>query len=354
MRIREKIVVTGLLLAFSPLSHAESYMGIGGTSSEYQYSDVKRGYGLQAFAGYRFDGLPIMIEAGYLDGGKNKINDFSQGGVTGTDASLAFQGLLLTTGFFGRFDTKGSGFYAKLGYYTGKSKGTGTFNGVNYDNSESSSGLTFDLGFDWMLTPAFGIRTNIGSLQKVKDLPQLGVDHKSNVTLAGIGLIFAFGDGHSSDPTQRAANPPAPVAEPAPTYSPAPAPEPVAAAPTLVPAAAPQPAPQPVPAPVAAPAPQPAPTPAAAPAPRPRPVVAAAVPVPANAAPTGTAQLVPGAVLRTAPTMKSAAIKTLPDGGAVKLRSRVSNAEGPWWSVQLEDGTTGWMIEWGLVRISRH
>ncbi|TXH05568.1 MAG: hypothetical protein E6R07_01805 [Nevskiaceae bacterium] len=203
MRIREKIVVTGLLLAFSPLSHAESYMGIGGTSSEYQYSDVKRGYGLQAFAGYRFDGLPIMIEAGYLDGGKNKINDFSQGGVTGTDASLAFQGLLLTTGFFGRFDTKGSGFYAKLGYYTGKSKGTGTFNGVNYDNSESSSGLTFDLGFDWMLTPNFGIRTNIGSLQKVKDLPQLGVDHKSNVTLAGIGLIFAFGGAQHSYPASR-------------------------------------------------------------------------------------------------------------------------------------------------------
>jgi hypothetical protein len=51
--------------------------------------------------------------------------------------------------------------------------------------------------------------------------------------------------------------------------------------------------------------------------------------------------------------MKSAGIRTLPDGGSVKLLKRETNGEGPWWSVQLEDGTTGWMIEWGLTRITK-
>jgi hypothetical protein len=52
--------------------------------------------------------------------------------------------------------------------------------------------------------------------------------------------------------------------------------------------------------------------------------------------------------------MKSEAINSLPNGGSVKLLKRETNAEGPWWSVQLEDGTTGWMIEWALSRISKH
>lgn len=107
--------------------------------------------------------------------------------------------------------------------------------------------------------------------------------------------------------------------------------------------------PSPVPMPVAeatAPAPTPAEAPAAAAAPAPQPAAA-------SQAPVGSAQLVPGAVLRTGPTMKSAAIKSFPNGASIKLLKRETNAEGPWWSVQLEDGTTGWMIEWGLTRISR-
>lgn len=107
---------------------------------------------------------------------------------------------------------------------------------------------------------------------------------------------------------------------------------------------------------VPTPAPPPRPPVAIKPAPVSPPPVAAAAPnrMPAPPSTLGSAQVVPGAVLRSGPTMKSAGIKTLSDGGKATLLSRETNAEGPWWSVQLQDGTTGWMIEWGLTRISRH
>lgn len=127
----------------------------------------------------------------------------------------------------------------------------------------------------------------------------------------------------------------------APIYSPAVS-APVYSAPAGAPVDSPPLPPEPAPA-AQAPLVQ-TPAPAVAPAPQPAPAVAS----------SGTAQLVPGAVLRAGPTMKSEAIKSLPNGGSVKLLKRETNAEGPWWMVQLEDGTTGWMIEWGLARISKH
>lgn len=109
--------------------------------------------------------------------------------------------------------------------------------------------------------------------------------------------------------------------------------------------------------PTAEPTPTPPPAPVAmepAPAAEPSAVEAAPTPAPAPSSAMGSAQLVPGAVLRSGASMKSAGIRTLPDGGEVKLIKRETNAEGPWWMVQLEDGTTGWMIEWGLTRIKKN
>ena len=164
-----------------------------------------------------------------------------------------------------------------------------------------------------------------------------GTGQKFKADSIGLQYTYSFGwtcCGGSDHPSARNdRNGPAPV------YSPA------VAAPVYAPAVEPPP-PAPV---VAEPAPAPA-SPVAAPA-------AAPAVAPAAASSTkvvGSAQIVPGAVLRSGPTMKSAGIRTLPDGGSAKLLKRETNGEGPWWSVQLEDGTTGWMIEWGLMRISRN
>ncbi|MES2488407.1 MAG: SH3 domain-containing protein [Pseudomonadota bacterium] len=327
MRLSTKAIAACALLSFSPLGSAAVYLGATGTMSEFsKYDDVKRGFGSQIFAGYRGETVPLMFEVAYLTTGDNDVD--------GLDVALSFKGQAASVGYYGKMDDKGSGFFAKVGYYTGDSRLEFTGGGNSGYYEETSSGATYAFGVDWMVARNFGFRFDVGGLINVKDLPGLDSGHKSNVTLINLGVVFAFG---GSQPTPRY--------QPAPVYTPA------------VPAPAPAAVYAPAPAPVQAPAPQvyapeavsyvpePVVTMIAAPAPTPAPSTSSVA--------KGSAQLVPGAVLRSGPTMKSAAIKTLPDGGSVKLLNRESNAEGPWWSVQLEDGTTGWMIEWGLTRISK-
>jgi hypothetical protein len=241
-------------------------------------------------------------------------------------------------GYFGRFSRTGTGAYAKVGYYTGESKFEANVNGFSDSAKATSNGAMFAIGVDWMLTPFFGLRADIGSLLSVKDMPGIDDGHKSNVTTANIGVMFAFGntDRHYGSRYPRDSSQ-------APVYSP-PVPAPVYSAP--VQAQAPVYSPAVAPAPVAPVAPAPV---AAEMAPAPT-----AVAAPSAARSSGAAQVVPGAVLRSGPSMKSAGIKTLPDGGSVKLVKHETNAEGPWWMVLLDDGTTGWMIEWSLTHISKH
>lgn len=328
MRLSGKAIAACALLSISPLSHAEPYLGIAGAASEYSgYNNVNHGFGFNGFGGYRFESIPLMVEAGYLDTGTNTADDFYG---FGTPAKFSFKGEQFFLGYFGRVGRQGSGWYAKAGYFTGKNREK------TMDLSANDNGFAWGAGFDWMFTRNLGLRGEFGGLVGVHDFSTS--DHKSNVTVLGLGLVFAFGGPEL--PGARGRSRPAPVYSPpvpapvynspvpTPVYSPAVAPEPVAASPAPVVAAAAPVAAQPVVAPTPAPA--------------------------TSSATAGSAQLVPGAVLRSGPSMKSAGIRTMTDGGSVKLIKRETNAEGPWWMVQLDDGTTGWMIEWGLTRISKH
>ncbi len=322
MRLSSKAIAACALLSFSPFSHAEFYGGGSAAVSSLHYSDVRAGIGGTGFIGYKPSSVPMVFEAGYLTGGKDKVDGYNGLGVT-------VSGEYAALGYYGRFGRTGSGGFAKLGYFTGDSR----LKGGGYSPvKENTSGAIISLGVDWMLNRNFGFHFSADNIIGINDYRNFDNDHKGFLSLLNAGVVLAFGGDESTyAPRQRRS------ASPAPVYS-APVAAPVysapADAPVYTPAVAPAPAPV-VETPAVAAAPQPAP--------------AAAVP-----ASTGTAQLVPGAVLRTGPTMKSAAIRTLADGGSVKLIKRETNGEGPWWLIQLEDGTTGWMIEWGLTRISKH
>lgn len=338
MRLSSKAIAACALLSFSPLCLAEVYLGGSGSISATGSDNMKAGFGGKAFLGFKPESIPMTFEAGYLTSGKNEYENsyIDSNNDIFTNLDLSVTGGFASLGYYGRFGRTGSGGFAKLGYFSGKSKVTGEKNGLSGSEKKNTSGALLSGGVDWMLTRNFGFRFDIDALIGVNDFRDLDVDHKGVVTLANVGVVFAFGgseENYSSRyPRESRAAPVYSPPVPAPVYSPAVEATPVA---------------PPVPV-VAAPAPMPAPVVEMAPAP----VVAAAPAARSSAA--GSAQLVPGAVLRSGPTMKSAGIRTLPDGGSVKLLKRETNAEGPWWSVQLEDGTTGWIIEWGLARISKN
>jgi|GEM_PF-1465638 len=194
---------------------------------------------------------------------------------------------------------------------------------------KNALGADFQLGWRWLALTYTNMKYEYE-----------GTGQKFSANSLGLQFTYSFGwtccGGTDQRSSRSGRSAPAPVysaAVPAPVYAPAVEPAPAAAPPPPAPVVM-------EPAPVVAP-----PV-----------VVAAPAPTPA-AAPTstiGSAQAIPGAVLRSGPSMKAEGIRTLPDGGSVKLVKREANTEGPWWMVQLDDGTTGWMIEWGLTRISKH
>lgn len=336
MRLSSKAVAAVALLSVSPLCIAKVYFGGSGLVSATSADNMKAGFGGKGFLGYAPEAIPMTFEAGYLTTGKMDYENgyFDQNGNIYTNLDLNLTGGYAALGYYGRFGRNGTGGFAKLGVFSGKSKVTGEENGVSGEAKKNTTGALLSGGIDLMLTRNFGFRFDIDALIGVNDFRDLDETHKGVVTTVNAGVIFSFGESGAR------------YARPAPVYTPAvpaPAPAPVYA-PVYTPAA--EPTPMPEPAPVVA-EPAPVSVPPAAPAP-------AAAPASAHSAFVGSAQLVPGAVLRSGASMKSAGIRTLSDGGSVKLIKRETNAEGPWWMVQLEDGTTGWMIEWGLARISKN
>ncbi|PTU31298.1 outer membrane beta-barrel protein [Stenotrophobium rhamnosiphilum] len=301
MRLSSKAIAACALLSFSPLSSAAVYLGATGTMSEFsKYDDVKRGFGSQIFAGYRGETVPLMVEVAYLTTGDNDVD--------GLDVALSFKGQAASVGYFGKFDRKGSGFFAKVGYYTGDSKLKDTSGGGSVE--ETSSGATYAFGVDWMVARNFGFRADIGGLLNVKDLPGIDSGHKSNVTLFNLGVVFAFGG-----------------AEPAPRYQPAPVYTPAVQVPAPIPEAAPYVAPYAAPQTYA-------------------PVAAAPVVAPQAQFVAGSpAVVIAGGAVRGQPSTKSAIATTLSNGQAVRLDSqRIDNAEGSWWLVSGER-LKGWVNE---------
>lgn len=190
---------------------------------------------------------------------------------------------------------------------------------------KNAVGADFQLGWRWLALTYTSMKYKYE-----------GTGQSFNANNLGLQFTYSFGrtccGGSDRSSTRYDRSAPAPVYSPAvaaPVYAPAVVSAPVPASPSPVVTQA---------APVS--------TPPAA--------VVAPAPLPAPSSTVGGAQVVPGAVLRSGPSMKSGGIRTLPDGGSAKLIKREINAEGPWWMVQLEDGTTGWMIEWGLTRIPKH
>jgi len=305
MRLSSKAIAACALLSFSPLCLAEAYVEAGGLMSTYKYDNVNRGFGPQVAIGYRAETIPMMFELGYLATGKNNVNnpitlyDTSGASLTIYNPSLSFSGETASIGYLGRFDSNGSTFYGKIGYYTGKSKfeGTDSSNTAHGSVSETSNGFTYGFGLDWMFTRNFGLRFDISSLVNAKAIPY--TDEKSSVTTFGIGAVFAFG---SSEPSN------------APSYPRVVSPE---VAPVYYPAA------------VAAPA---------------APVVAPPVsPAPASVGSPAVATAVAGAVIRGQASASSSVAGTLKNGGSVRLLSqRIDNAEGAWWFV-VSDNIQGWI-----------
>lgn len=333
MKLRTLVPALALLapmVAAAQTSHSGLYMGPtiqirggggGDALEEVTYTNgdtqtIRGGKGLEIAAGwhvqpYRNSPFDLRAQVGYRYYGTHANNvDIHMDRVTWE--------LIPTVQF-------GAGFWGGVGllmHTNVKIHNDGVLPDYKFKNA---FGPDFQLGWRWFAVTY--------TAMKYKYEP---TGQKFSANSLGAQFTWSFGwtcCGGSDRPTRTASAPAAPVYSP-PVY-----------APVYTPAAEPTPTPPPAPV-VEEPAPAPmAPVVAAAPAPSPPPAPSAFV---------GSAQLVPGAVLRSGASMKSAGIRTLSDGGSVKLIKRETNAEGPWWMVQLEDGTTGWMIEWGLARISKN
>ena len=371
MRANSATAIAAMLLLASPLAMSGAYLGVDGTSGEFQYQDVKHSFGGGVRGGYRFDHIPLMLEVGYLTTGDAKIDNFTDpsNGNQLQGSSLNFKGESLTVGYSGRFDHKGSSFFARLGYYSGKSQFKGSFNGTPLDFRENSSGLQFGGGLDWMFNPYIGGRFAIDSLQGVKDIPQLDPGHSSNVTLASFGLTFAFGAPVATQPA-RTSDAPAPYPVAPPTPQSVPPPETMAA-----PAPLPLPPPEPVgnnaqladqrPLPVegsdltveeralrrlAASAPAAPAQPILIPKPTAPKPLAPATPQPVSGP---TAKTLRGAQLRSRPTTNAQDSQALAAGSTVRLVTPIKNAEGEWWFITATGIGGGWVLVSELTDFSR-
>lgn len=286
----------------SGAASAGAYFGASGVLSERaSYENVDRATGFNAFAGYRFDDLPLVVELAYLDAGDSDINDPEISGVT-----LGYSGFSATIGWYGALSPNGSGFWLRGGYYTGDAEFTTEF-GIDGGDfflppgtyEDSSNGFTIGLGADWMLTDWFGLRFGLDGFLGMTDF-----QNDETMTTYSLGIVLHLPSGGS-----------APAG--APVFR---APEPY-----MPPQA--QPAPMP---PAALVAEQPEPAPAATPVPM--------------AAVSGLSLLVVDAAVRSQPRMQAQTETMLPANQTVTARNRVSNAEGRWWFVQHEN-IRGWVPE---------
>lgn len=281
-----KILGLVALAATSGMAHAGPYLGGGAALTEYRYDDVELGAGLRGFVGYRFEGLPLIVEAGYVDFGEADVESFP-------GLSLGFTGAQVSIGYFAALSASGnSGLWLKGGYYDGDAE----LEGLGSSTERSSSGATVSVGGDWMFLPWIGLRAEVENFFNVKDFAKFQPDHEDNVTVASLNLVFEV------PMTQRRTAAAEPAAAPAPVY--------------VQPAYVAQPAPVPAPAPKAQ---------ARAPAP-----VGSVAVLPATTA------------LRDQPRPDGPIAAQLSAGNRVTLRSLLNNASGAWWFVHSDAGI-GWI-----------
>lgn len=339
--IAARTLLCSALTGISLNAVAGPYAGGAGIYASYRTDDVDDATGHKVFAGYRFDALPLLIEASYVDLGEADT-DAAPG------ADLNFSGYQLSLGYFDRFDRNvDSGFWAKLGYYVGDSELRGS---AGLIDSRTSHGVSLGFGADWMFLPFMGLRLELDDLLQVKDF---GDD--SNAVAISLGLVFELPVGRKSRRSPVVLAAPAPVAagqEPLRFFELDA--EQAAAAPQAEAPAAAIVAPQPEPEPGAEPTLPPAPAPQAiGPAPlEPMPAdVLLEVPAPpldSVPVPPPTPHLRVGTPLRRQPMRSAVADVVVPRGAEVSVRGRVTNSDGRWRFVEYR-GLAGWVPVENLV-----
>ncbi|WP_366514991.1 outer membrane beta-barrel protein [Solimonas terrae] len=287
---RVSSLLAGLFLLPAAAHAGVPYFGGSGVYAERPaYNDINGSFGGKVFAGYRFEPVPIFLEASYLDTGKADIDD--TGGAT-----LNFSGYTLGAGYFFPLSPSGSGFWLRGAYYDGHTKVA-----LDGDSAKiSASGFEIGFGGDWKFNDWVGLRFEIEDLLQTKDFAD-----NENVEVGSIGLVFTF-------PTQAAPVrlPPPPQQNGYPTG--------------YVPPAA-----------IVAP-----PAPPAPPAVEAAPSASVAAPVIAPPSPMSSSG---GQALKTQPRIGSETELVIPAGVALKASGQMSNPEGDWIFVEY-NGQTGWVL----------
>lgn len=313
---------------------AGPYIGGSAMLGKRDYVDVEDSTGWRALAGYRFETMPLFLEATYMNTGDADVDPAPPATV---GLKLSYEGFQLGIGYGAVLSPLGSMLWLKGGYYTGDAVGKaprgsipGNLN-LSGEIKESASGASLGLGGVWKVTPWLGLRADFETLFGVNDF---ALDE--DLQLYSVGLVFEFPAAKAAPATTftRSAPPAqsaAPEAAPQISAAPEPAPEPVPQTPASVPAA------QPVPAADTSPTALIAADSSAAESVAPAPAVA-----PALASGAHRMRLLAAVPFRDSPKRDTAAKAMLPIGTVLTLRNRLTNADGDWWFVQT-DADIGWI-----------
>ena len=180
--MRLAIKALGLVAALLPASSfASVYVGASGLGAyRPEYKNVDTSFGGKLYFGYRFDDLPIALEASYLDTGRADVWDEETYG----DGRMRFRGETLGASYLWDLSPLGSVLFARGALYHGDTK-------VKFDTisgSKSSTGASLAFGGIWKINERFGLRFEYEHLFAAKDL-----DDNADIGAASVGLLFEFG-----------------------------------------------------------------------------------------------------------------------------------------------------------------
>lgn len=179
-KVTKGILVAAAVLATPMAAQADVALGAGvGFSSISKYDDVDNGTSYRLAAAYRFDTVPIFLEAQYWDGGDMKIkgSDFKD---------ISFDGWTAGVGYRLPLDqVSGSDVYFKGGYFDHdvKIEAEGGFGSAK----DSGNGAFIGFGGTWMFSKNVGLNADLQLLFGVEDFAK-----DEDLTLATIGILFAI------------------------------------------------------------------------------------------------------------------------------------------------------------------
>ncbi|MDP3858003.1 MAG: outer membrane beta-barrel protein [Stagnimonas sp.] len=183
-----KSTLAALLLSATP-AFAGPFLGAALDRTSSEYSDVKDGTGYSVLGGYQTSStsFPLFVEASYYDSGKLKLKDSGGLGFSYSGPQL-FVGGALKLG-------ESSFLWLKGGYYSFDGKTSYQGDSV----SDSLSGLSLGVGFDWMFSKQLGLRLGIETPMKVDNAPGLteeevaalgGTKKEKQLSVIQFGLVW--------------------------------------------------------------------------------------------------------------------------------------------------------------------